>query len=174
MKRVNLKEGRVIVKDKIANERKWDLVAPCGLYCGECTAFLNGKCGGCRSNEGLSKDFRRYCRIYHCSSDKNLKICLECEEFPCKFFGFLKAENLKQSSWFLDVWTNMKQVKDIGLTNFLENKTGWLSKRKKCAKRKGIEYCDECNQWPCELLKRPVLTPMDLKEFKEFMEKQEK
>jgi hypothetical protein len=44
-----------------------------------------------------------------------------------------------------------------------------LGERKKCAKKKGIKYCNECKQWPCELLKRPVLVPANLKEFIEFM-----
>lgn len=156
------------MKDEIANESKWNLVAPCGLYCGECTAFLEGECGGCRSNEGLSKDNRRYCRIYHCLNDKNLNICLECEDFPCKFFDFFKAEKLEQSSWFLDVWTNMKQIRDNAL-NFLEIKANWVNKRKECAERRGVGYCDECKEWPCELLKRQVLVPADLEGFIKFM-----
>ncbi|MGQ9530184.1 MAG: DUF3795 domain-containing protein [Candidatus Bathycorpusculaceae bacterium] len=147
------------------------MVAPCGLYCGECTAFLNENCGGCRSNKGLSKEYRRYCRIYACSSNKEIKTCLECGEFPCKFFDFFKAETLESSSWFLDVWCNMKQIRDIGLKDFLKRKEKWIRERKKCAEGKGIRYCDECKKWPCELLKREVLMPMELERFRRFMEK---
>jgi len=153
------------------NQDVWNLVAPCGLYCGECTAFLNRECEGCRSNKGLSKEYRKYCKIYDCSSSKNLRICLECKEFPCKCFDFFKAEKLEDSSWFLDVWSNMKQIKETGPTNFLTKKNDWLSKRKECAKKRGINYCDECMQWPCELLKRPVIIPVDLDKFREFMQK---
>ncbi len=153
------------------NKNRWNLVAPCGLYCGECTAFLDGKCGGCRSNKGLSKEYRKYCKIYRCSSSKNLKICLECKEFPCKLFDFFKAERLEESSWFLDVWSNMKQIKEMGLTDFLRKKENWLRKRKECGEKRGIKYCEECEQWPCEFLKRPVLVPVDLKKFREFMRK---
>ena len=39
-----------VTKDKMPNENKWDLVAPCGLYCREYIAFLNVKCGGCIVN----------------------------------------------------------------------------------------------------------------------------
>jgi len=152
-------------------QNRWNLVAPCGLYCGECTALLSKDCGGCRSNEGLSKEYRRYCKIYQCSSNKNLKICLECQEFPCKFFDFFKAEMLDSSSWFLDIWCNMKQLKEKDLTDFLTKKAEWLSKRKRCANKNGIKYCDECKQWPCELLKRPVLVPVDMSEFRKFMRK---
>ena len=150
---------------------KWNLVAPCGLYCEECTAFLNEECGGCRSNKGLSKEYRKYCKIYQCLSSKNLKICLECEKFPCNLFDFFKAERLEDSSWFLDVWSNMKQIEQAGLANFLKKKTNWLRKRKGCAEKRGIKYCDGCTRWPCEFLKRPVLVPADLKKFQEFMER---
>jgi len=155
----------------MSNEKKWNFVAPCGLYCGECTAFFNGECGGCRSNEGLSKEYRKYCKIYDCSSSKNLRTCLECKEFPCKFFDFFKAETLESSSWFLDVWSNMKQIEEAGLAEFLNKKQDWLRQRKECAEKRNIKYCSECKQWPCELLKRPILAPVDLKGFKDFMNK---
>jgi len=160
------------MKDKMSNEKNaWNLVAPCGLYCGECTAFLDKRCEGCRSDKGLSKEYRKYCKIYACLNNKNLKICSECKEFPCKFFDFFKAEGLGESSWFLDVWSNMKQIKEAGLTNFLNRKGDWLRKRKECAEKIGIKYCDKCKRWPCEFLKRPILVPADLKNFKEFMRK---
>jgi hypothetical protein len=156
------------------NKSEWNLVAPCGLYCGECTAFLNEECGGCRSNIGLSRDYRKYCKIYRCLNDKGLKVCLECEVFPCKFFDFFKAEKLEDSSWFLNVLSNMKQLKQTSLPNFLRKKGNWLEERRKCAQKRGIKYCDECKQWPCELLKRPILVPADLKKFRNFMENIEK
>jgi hypothetical protein len=155
----------------MTDKNEWNFVAPCGLYCEECTAFLNSECGGCRSNKGLSEKYNKYCKIYQCSSDKNLKICVECKDFPCKFFDFFKAETLESSSWFIDVWHNMKQVREIGLTEFLTKKRDWLRKRKECAKKRNIKYCDECKQWPCELIKRPILVPADLEGFKEFMKK---
>lgn len=155
----------------MTDKNKWNFVAPCGLYCEECTAFLNSECGGCRSNKGLSEKYNKYCKIYQCSNDKNLKICVECKDFPCKFFDFFKAETLESSSWFIDVWHNMKQVREISLTEFLTKKRNWLRKRKECAKKRNIKYCDECKQWPCELIKRPILVPADLEGFKEFMKK---
>jgi len=154
-----------------SKKNKWNLVAPCGLYCGECTAFLNENCGGCRSNHGLSQEYRNFCKIYACSSNKEFKTCIECREFPCKFFNFFKAQTLESSSWFLDVWCNMKQIRQSGLNKFLRSKEKWLRKRMKCAEKRGIKYCEKCKEWPCELLKREVLVPMDLKMFKTFMGK---
>jgi len=65
----------------------------------------------------------------------------------------------------------MKQIKQMNLANFLKKKENWLRKRKQCAGKRGIKYCDECKQWPCELLKREVLFPVDLQKFREFMKK---
>jgi hypothetical protein len=67
----------------------------------------------------------------------------------------------------------MKQIKGTGLTKFLKKKENWLKKRVECARKKGIKYCDMCKQWPCEFLKRPVLVPVDLDEFKNFMKRNE-
>lgn len=151
--------------------KDWNTVAPCGLYCSECTGLLDGGCGGCRSSKGLSSEYQKYCKIYKCATSKNLKICLDCERFPCKFFDFFKAETLESSAWFLDILCNMKQVKEHGVSKFLEAKEKWLAKRRACAAKRGINYCKECKQWPCELLKREVLIPMDLPKFKDFMSK---
>ncbi len=150
---------------------EWNLVAPCGLYCGECTGLLSGECEGCRSGKGLSKEYQKYCAIYKCAASKNIRICLDCESFPCKFFDFFKAETLESSAWFLDVWLNMKQVKEKGVSKFLKAKEKWLARRRTCAAKRGIRYCDKCKQWPCELIKREVLVPIDLQKFKDFMSK---
>jgi len=93
------------------------------------------------------------------------------KKFPCEFFDFFKSETLESSSWFLDVWCNMKQIKETGLASFLKEKEKWLERRKECAEKREVKYCDECRQWPCELLKREVLVPVDLQKFKEFMQK---
>ncbi|MEM3616779.1 MAG: hypothetical protein QXJ31_02555 [Candidatus Bathyarchaeia archaeon] len=65
----------------------------------------------------------------------------------------------------------MKQIKEKGISKFLKAKEKWLTKRRTGVTKKGIKYCDECKHWPCELLKREVLLPMDLQKFKEFMSK---
>ena len=35
-------------------------IAACGLYCGACKKFLNGKCPGCKENEKAS-----WCKIHN-------------------------------------------------------------------------------------------------------------
>ncbi|MFO7446771.1 MAG: DUF3795 domain-containing protein [Ignavibacteriaceae bacterium] len=50
------------------------LVSYCGLYCGACNKYLNGKCSGCRSkNSILSR-----CSIKTCNLQNNFKSCADC------------------------------------------------------------------------------------------------
>ena len=67
---------------------KFSLIAPCGMNCGICMAYLRekNKCPGCREfnkNEPVSI---AKCKIKNCASFKSSKskFCFECAEFPCK------------------------------------------------------------------------------------------
>ena len=69
-------------------------IAACGLYCGACKKFLNGKCPGCKENEKAS-----WCKIRKCCQEKDLHTCAECDKdvteckihnnFVGKIFAFL-------------------------------------------------------------------------------------
>ena len=69
-------------------------IAACGLYCGACKKFLNGKCPGCKENEKASWcKIRKYCleKGYHtCAEcDKDVKECKIHNNFVGKIFAFL-------------------------------------------------------------------------------------
>ena len=56
------------------------LVGACGLYCGWCPYYVAGteefRCGGCWTREE--------CRIRNCASERGLRVCTFCPEFPCQ------------------------------------------------------------------------------------------
>lgn len=54
-----------------------DVIGYCGLFCGNCKRFKNGKCIGCLESEKLS-----WCKIRTCCQGKELAHCARCEEFP--------------------------------------------------------------------------------------------
>ena len=56
---------------------KSELVARCGLYCGACKSYLNGKCAGCHENSRAT-----WCAIRTCCADKGIATCAECAKFP--------------------------------------------------------------------------------------------
>jgi hypothetical protein len=53
-----------------------DLVARCGLYCGACRSYLNGKCGGCAKNAKAG-----WCKVRSCCAEKGIKTCADCAEY---------------------------------------------------------------------------------------------
>ncbi|MBN2806537.1 MAG: DUF3795 domain-containing protein [Prolixibacteraceae bacterium] len=61
-----------------------NLVAKCGLYCGNCGKFKNGKCAGCEANAKAS-----WCMARKCCIENGFTTCAECETNPrdCKKFS---------------------------------------------------------------------------------------
>lgn len=54
------------------------LATPCLLYCGSCRYYMTEECRGCGSED------RPDCKIFKCCrTDKKLRFCTECKEFPC-------------------------------------------------------------------------------------------
>lgn len=134
-----------------------NLVAPCGLYCGECLGFQDGRCGGCISRKGLCLKYSKICKIYECCiNEKRVRFCSECKSFPCGNFKFFKDE---EYDWFSEVIVGLKIIKRVGVGKFLDIEIRRVQRLIKCAKEKGIKHCSECNDWPCKKLTRPPLTP---------------
>lgn len=50
-----------------------NLVAKCGLYCGACGKYLNGKCPGCAKNEKAT-----WCQVRSCNLENGWSTCAEC------------------------------------------------------------------------------------------------
>jgi len=125
----------------------YDLVAPCGDYCGGCgqynglikeTAkqmrefadlygfefrskgefdfkqFLKGLewfigkaiCPGCQKGGGPA-----FCEVKKCCSEKQLRICFECEKFPCS-----KIESVADP----DTMARCKRFKEIGFEKWVD------------------------------------------------------
>ena len=133
-----------------------DLIAPCGLYCGECEAFQDGRCGGCISRKGLCLKYTEICKIYSCCIDgRGLRFCGECQDFPCeKFTKFVNTP-----VWYNEVVDNLKKVKKIGAGRFLKEQVKRVEGLIKCANKRGIKHCSQCKEWHCGRLKRSPLVP---------------
>lgn len=58
------------------NQANAELVAHCGLYCGACKSFMNGKCKGCHENSKAT-----WCKVRACCIEKRIRTCAECSEF---------------------------------------------------------------------------------------------
>jgi Zn-dependent alcohol dehydrogenase len=63
------------------------LIAPCGVFCGECEFYTKEKtpyCAGCGSIKGHV--FWGNCKLYTCASEHKVEHCGECSDFPCESF----------------------------------------------------------------------------------------
>ncbi|HEY9167508.1 MAG TPA: DUF3795 domain-containing protein [Candidatus Kryptonia bacterium] len=49
-----------------------NLIAYCGLYCGSCTRYQSGKCGGCKENKAS------WCKVKPCNIKHGTSSCAEC------------------------------------------------------------------------------------------------
>lgn len=133
-----------------------NLIAPCGLYCGECLGFQDRRCNGCLSRKGLCLKYSKICQIYDCCvNEKKFRFCYECDSFPCKNFKFFVDEY----NWIFYVVKNLERIKETGTKNFLDEEVKRVMELVGCARKKGIKHCSECKDWPCQKLKRPPLTP---------------
>lgn len=132
------------------------LLAPCGLYCGECLGFQEGQCGGCFSRKGLCLKYSKVCKIYDCCIlKKNLKFCFECPKFPClKLKRFFNTHE-----WFKEIVSNLLRIKAIGRDKFLKQQVRRVNKLIKCTRKHGVVHCSQCQDWPCKLMRREPLIP---------------
>jgi hypothetical protein len=102
---------------------KTQLIAPCGMNCGVCLAYLReiNKCNGCRMAY-LNKPFTRVrCRIKNCDAFQNGKsrFCFECQSFPCARLKHL--DNRYLTKYHMSMIENLENIKAVGIRQFTRN-----------------------------------------------------
>lgn len=106
-----------------------NMIAPCGINCGTCIAFLRQKnrCMGCRVPSPEFKT-RVNCYIKNCEKLKNSKsgFCFDCDSFPCKRMKQLdKRYRTKYNTCCID---DLSLIKDKGIEEYMRFET----KRRTC------------------------------------------
>jgi hypothetical protein len=107
---------------------KSGLIAPCGMNCGICMAYLRqkNKCPGCSGADTDKSPSCARCRIKNCGKLKKntLKYCFSCEAFPC---GRLKhLDKRYRTRYHMSMIENLGNIKKSGIRKFVRNeKTRW-------------------------------------------------
>jgi hypothetical protein len=106
------------------------LIAPCGMNCGTCMAYLRQKnrCPGCRVQDANKAVSVKRCIITNCINleESESKFCYECGKFPCKRLKQLdKRYRTKYNTSFIE---NLLLIKEKGINEFLS----FESKRRTC------------------------------------------
>jgi len=122
------------------------LIAPCGMNCGVCMAYLRekNKCPGCRTPDKSKPITRVGCKIKTCHNLKS-KFCFTCEDFPCDNLTHL--DKRYRTRYHMSMIENLENIKRLGIKEFLKNeKIRWT-----CPKCGGIiyvhkGYCIDCRK----------------------------
>lgn len=101
------------------------LIAPCGMNCGTCIAYLRdkNKCKSCRSLSEDAGKSRLECRIRNCVElpDKTSGFCSDCKSFPCRRIRNIdKRYRTKYHTSFIE---NLTMISERGVDAFLAFET---------------------------------------------------
>jgi hypothetical protein len=110
-----------------------NLIAPCGMNCGICVAYLRekNKCPGCRNIDNRSK-YCRKCIIKNCKvlKENKWKFCSsKCDRYPCT-----RLKNLDKrykTKYGMSMIENLEFIKENGIIRFIRNeKKRWIKGNK--------------------------------------------
>ncbi|MBN1643471.1 MAG: DUF3795 domain-containing protein [Dehalococcoidales bacterium] len=122
---------------------KEELIAPCGMNCNICTAYMALKndirnkgvreayCGGCRPRDKQCAILKRGCTLL---SGGGIKYCYECDEFPCA--NLIKLDKKYKTNFKMSMIENLEYIKKNGIAKFLK-------------KEEKKWQCHECGQVIC-------------------------
>jgi uncharacterized Zn finger protein len=105
------------------------LIAPCGMNCRTCAAYLRekNKCPGCRGSNLKKPITRVKCKIKTCEAfaDNKTAFCSECLEFPC--VSLKKLDKRYRTKYNMSMIENLENIKKLGIEDFIRNEAArWL------------------------------------------------
>src|SRR5512143_5550 len=107
----------------MASLTKTSLIAPCGMNCGICMAYLRekNKCPGCRYFDKREPVSIVRCKIKNCGviQKGKVKFCVECERFPCEPGKHLDKKD--RPKYGMSMVENLENIQNLGVRKFLAN-----------------------------------------------------
>lgn len=123
-----------------------ELIAPCGMNCGICMAYLRekNKCTSCRGSDENKPITRAKCKIKTCGK-LDSKFCYDCEDFPCD--RLVHLDNRYRNKYGMSMIENLASIQKDGISQFLKKE----EERWKCPACGGVicvhnRMCYACNQ----------------------------
>ena len=108
---------------------KSTLIAPCGMNCGICMAFLREKnhCDGYRGDDAQKPKYCIQCKIVNCENIKSgkLKYCSKkCANFPCERLKSL--DKRYRTKYKMSMLENLENIEILGVRKFVRTeKSRW-------------------------------------------------
>ena len=129
------------------------LLAPCGINCATCIAYLRdkNKCPGCLVNSDHKAKTRVTCKIRNCTllAGNQSKFCYECGSFPCKIIE--RLDQRYRAKYRSSPIENLNSIRSMGVASYLaRERFRWICPG--CGSVTSIhrKYCLNCNR---ELIK---------------------
>jgi hypothetical protein len=107
------------------NPVRTTLIAPCGMDCAICRAFLREKnrCRGCYAPD---RQCNKNCSIFACEQVRD-KFCHTCTGFPCKRLRQLDERYRKK--YGMSMIDNLVTIRDHGIREFVRiERDRWICK----------------------------------------------
>jgi hypothetical protein len=103
------------------------LIAPCGMNCGVCRAYLRPKkrCSGCNAGGEDLPTYCAACRMRLCTK-RTGRFCHDCAGFPCA--RLKRLDRRYRARYGMSEVENLECIRDHGIERFLENeRERWVS-----------------------------------------------
>ena len=96
------------------------LIAPCGMDCAICMAFLREKnrCGGCNTPD---RKCNRNCTISACEHVRN-RYFHECGSFPCR--RLRQLDTRYRTKYHMSMLDNLAAIREHGIRAFVQRERG--------------------------------------------------
>jgi hypothetical protein len=130
-------------------ERPFDtqLIAPCGMNCGICMAYLRekNKCPGCRAADTNKAVSVIRCKIKNCEDVQKgkVKFCFECAK-PCA--RLKQLDKRYRTKYNMSMIENLEFIRDNGMEKFLEQQR----RKWKCPECGGVISCHNGKCYRCQ------------------------
>ena len=125
------------------------LIAPCGMNCGICMAYLRNKnkCNGCRAINTWNPKTRVECKIKNCQSlnAHGLEYCYQCNQYPCTLIKHI--DKRYRARYNMSMIQNRNAIKDNGIEEFIKAE----NEKWKCKSCGGVinvhkDICSTCGK----------------------------
>jgi predicted RNA-binding Zn-ribbon protein involved in translation (DUF1610 family) len=104
------------------------LIAPCGMNCRLCHAYIRDKkaCPGCRGDDSFKSMMCVLCRIKNCENiaQSGAIYCFSCDSSPCDRLKHL--DKRYRTKYGMSMIDNLENIRKSGIRNFIRNeKVKW-------------------------------------------------
>jgi hypothetical protein len=129
------------------------LIAPCGMNCALCSAYLAQKndlrqkgvrksyCAGCRPRGKNCAFLKKNCALL---GEGRVQFCFECNDFPCDHLKHL--DKRYSARYHMSMIENLNYIKEHGMKEFLKQQT----KKWQCPECGSVICCHDGICYNCQ------------------------